>query len=101
MTIRNMGQDDELIILTRDDAIDTTPEATSIVRAMGLNKPNVDKFFDILREQREKYKKIPLLQPTMQMSQVCPLCLISYAWLSVLQDLEYFPKSFQQREEGM
>ena len=32
------------------------PEATSIARAMGFNKPSVDRFFNILREQREKYK---------------------------------------------
>lgn len=32
------------------------PEATSIARAMGFNKPSVDRFFNIVRELREKYK---------------------------------------------
>lgn len=32
------------------------PEPTSIARAMGFNKPSVDRFYNILREQREKYK---------------------------------------------
>lgn len=32
------------------------PEATSIARAMGFNKPSVDKFFFILKDMREKHK---------------------------------------------
>ncbi|XP_046662227.1 uncharacterized protein LOC124370172 [Homalodisca vitripennis] len=31
------------------------PEATSVARAMGFNKPSVDKFFSILKEVREKH----------------------------------------------
>ena len=30
------------------------PEATSIARAIGFNKPSLNRFFKILREQREK-----------------------------------------------
>lgn len=49
------GEDWLASFMKANDFAVRKPEATSVARAMGFNKPSVDKFFSILKEVREKH----------------------------------------------